>query len=173
MCAVEKSQPSPLTSNPPPPPQPLHVNAYTQPAWTAAVTAYEQRLAPVEAHIARDLRNHVAGMGDRPQQLLREFGRYKNLLRRPNVARELAGERATLLAQLSAYVEALDGEFETRSGVLSKAGASHDGRNLSPVVNAVVWANALRNKVGLPPPLPSTLCHADTHTAHAHTPHPS
>ena len=39
------------------------------------MTAYEQRLGPIESHIAGDLRRQIGGMGDRPQQLLREFGR--------------------------------------------------------------------------------------------------
>jgi len=148
--------------------QPLHVNAYTQPQWEAAVTAFEQRLQPIESHIAADLRRQIGGMGDRPQQLLREFGRYRNILRRPAVARELASERHALLAQLSAHVESVEGEFESfeasggggaggggRGGIGGGGGggrgggvlARRRGRNLSPAVNGVVWAQALRSKV--------------------------
>ena len=138
--------------------QPLHVNSYTQPAWQAAVQAYERRLQPIESHIAGDLRRQIGAMGDRPQQLLREFGRYRNILRRPAVARQLAAERETLLAQLSAHVEAVEGDFEAFSAGLMGMGmgggggassvAGRQGRNLSPAVNAVVWAQALRSKVG-------------------------
>jgi dynein heavy chain 2, cytosolic len=161
------------------------VNAYTMPAWQAAVSEYERAMRPVEAVVAGKLRTHISGAVDRPQQLLREFAksvgcvcvgrpsdrasicvcvcvcvllllrRYKNLLARPTILRELVAERETLLAQLTAMVEAMDGEYETKAASaqsFGKAKASNGlgpvgGRNTSSVVLNVVWVQSVKSKV--------------------------
>jgi hypothetical protein len=56
--------------------QELLVNAYTMPAWQAAVNEYERAMRPVEAVVAGKLRTHISGAVDRPQQLLREFAKF-------------------------------------------------------------------------------------------------
>ena len=73
--------------------RPLSYSAYTDSKWQRAVRAYEERLAPVERHIADNFRKQMQSMSDQPQQLLREFGRYKQLLRRPNISQALRSER--------------------------------------------------------------------------------
>ena len=85
--------------------------------------------------------------------------RYKNLLARPTILRELVAERETLLAQLTAMVEAMDGEFETRlatsqgmtgsrKGAGSAAGLGPvGGKNTSSVVLNVVWVQSVKSKV--------------------------
>lgn len=89
----------------------------------------------------------MSGLSDRPQQLLREFMRYRNLMARKNISKNLQGERETLLAQLTAYVEQLDNDFETFQSE-SKAPA---GKNMPRVTNIVVWAKQLEAKLqGLP-----------------------
>lgn len=125
--------------------QPLHVNEYTQPEWEQAVRGYESKLGPVETHIAGNLRRQISSGGERPQQLLRQFARFRNLLKRPTIARALAAERDSLLAQLSAYVENMDGEYEVRSGAGGDAEAAR-GRNLSPIVNDIVWAKGMQSR---------------------------
>ena len=125
----------------------LRYSRYTQPRWVAAVRSYEELLAPIERHIASNLQRQMSRFADRPQQLLREFQRYKNLIGRPNIGKVLMSERQTLLAQLISHVEHLDGDFETRtSGRKTQPPA---GRNTSHNINCVVWGKQLRNKVRL------------------------
>ena len=109
--------------------------------YTPAITC--SNAGPIEQHISNNLRAEVSGLSDRPQQLLREFMRYRNLMARKNISKNLQGERETLLAQLTAYVEQLDNDFETYQSE-SKAPA---GKNLPRVTNIVVWAKQLEAKL--------------------------
>ena len=138
--------------------RPLHYSAYTDPQWHKAVKMYEEKLVPVEHLISSNLRKQIQSMADKPQQLLREFQRYRQLLRRPNIGQVLVAERETLLARLHAHMEQLDEDFEYRSS--SAATSSSDrrsrgggaagpplGKTTSVAVNNVVWGKQLRNKV--------------------------
>lgn len=130
--------------------RPLRYSRYTQPRWSAAVAAYEELLAPIERHIAGNLQKQMSKLTDRPQQLLREFQKFKNLISRPNIGNVLISERQTLLAQLITHVEQLEGDFETRSS--SSSSSNNDanpprGKNTSHDVNCVVWGKQLRNKI--------------------------
>ena len=135
--------------------RPLSYSAYTDSKWQRAVRAYEERLAPVERHIADNFRKQMQSMSDQPQQLLREFGRYKQLLRRPNISQVLRSERETLLVRLLSHLEQIDEDFENRSSSVdsgrNRSGSSKHqppiGKNTSFCVNNVVWGKQLRNKV--------------------------
>ena len=135
--------------------RPLSYSAYTDSKWQRAVRAYEERLAPVERHIADNFRKQMQSMSDQPQQLLREFGRYKQLLRRPNISQALRSERETLLVRLLSHLEQIDEDFENRSSSVdsgrNRTGSSKHqppiGKNTSFCVNNVVWGKQLRNKV--------------------------
>lgn len=131
--------------------RPLRYSRYTQPRWNAAVAAYEELLAPIERHIAGNLQKQMSRLADRPQQLLREFQKFKNLIGRPNIGSVLMSERQTLLAQLITHVEQLEGDFESRSSSHSrnsdKDANPPRGRNTSHDVNCVVWGKQLRNKI--------------------------
>jgi hypothetical protein len=59
-------------------------------------------------------------------------------------------ERETLLAQLTALVESMDGEFESRSSSRARGtavGGGVMGRNVSTIVINLVWTQAVRSKV--------------------------
>ena len=73
--------------------QPLQHNPYTEPLWKAAVAQYNRGVAPAELRIATKLRNKFHELEAQPHQLLREFQRYKELVRRPAVSKELIPER--------------------------------------------------------------------------------
>ena len=96
-------------------------------------------------------------MSDQPQQLLREFARYKQLLRRPNIAQALQSERETLLVRLLIHLEQIEEDFENRSSAVDIYRGSNNrnsngrnqpptGKNTSFCVNFVVWGKQLRNK---------------------------
>lgn len=85
--------------------------------------------------------------------------RYKHLLSRPVILRELTAERETLLAQLTALVESMDGEYESKASGSGAGGAGRGGRgrgagaatvtgrNVSGVVVNLTWCQAVRSKV--------------------------
>lgn len=73
--------------------QPLQHNPYTEPFWKAAVTQYKKGVAPAEIKIAGKLRAKFQQLQAQPHQLLREFQRYQELIKRPNISKELTTER--------------------------------------------------------------------------------
>lgn len=72
---------------------PIQYNPYTQPLWAAAVAQFDRTVAPAEQRIAGKLRSQIRGLEGNSQQLLREFERYRELIRRPSLAKELMTER--------------------------------------------------------------------------------
>lgn len=76
--------------------QPLQHNPYTEPLWKAAVAQYDRGVAPAELRIATKLRRKFHELEAQPHQLLREFQRYKELVRRPAVSKELIPERYSM-----------------------------------------------------------------------------
>ena len=73
--------------------QPVQFNPYTVPLWTAAVAQYDRAMSPAEQRIAGKLRGQLRGLEGNPQQMLREFQRYKELIKRPTLSKELVTER--------------------------------------------------------------------------------
>lgn len=75
---------------------PVQYNPYTQPLWAAAVAQFDRAVAPAEQRIAGKLRAQIRGLEGNTQQLMREFERYRELIRRPSLAKELMTERCAL-----------------------------------------------------------------------------
>lgn len=73
--------------------QPLQHNPYTEPLWKAAVAQYERGVAPAELRIASKLRGKFQQLQAQPHQLLREFQKYQELIKRQNISKELTTER--------------------------------------------------------------------------------
>uniref|UniRef100_A0A663LRA3 Dynein cytoplasmic 2 heavy chain 1 n=1 Tax=Athene cunicularia TaxID=194338 RepID=A0A663LRA3_ATHCN len=127
---------------------PVHCNPYTEPLWKAAVSQYERIIAPAEQKIASKLKKFISEIQDSPQQLLQTFQKYKELIKHPNVSKELLFERETLLARLQDYVKDYQTDFETRChGVPGDVSGPLSGKNLSEVVNNIVWVRQLELKV--------------------------
>jgi len=74
----------------------VQYNPYTQPLWAAAVAQFDRAVAPAEQRIAGKLRAQIRGLEGNTQQLMREFERYRELIRRPSLAKELMTERCAL-----------------------------------------------------------------------------
>jgi dynein heavy chain 2 len=94
------------------------------------------------------------GLGDQTYQLIREYQKYKDIVKRPVISKELAQERETLLGQLNTFLSKTRDDFETRSKqvVSGNASSSTDdkplsGRNLPEIVNNLVWARQIQSKV--------------------------
>ena len=58
---------------------------------------YDRAMAPAELRIATKLRKKFHELEAQPHQLLREFQRYKKLVKRPAVSKELIPERFEIL----------------------------------------------------------------------------
>ncbi|MBZ3869929.1 Cytoplasmic dynein 2 heavy chain 1 [Sciurus carolinensis] len=119
-----------------------------EPLWKAAVSQYEKIIAPAEQKIAGKLKNYISEIQDSPQQLLQAFFKYKELVKRPTISKELMLERETLLARLVDSVKDFRLDFENRCrGVPGDASGPLSGKNLSEVVNNIVWVRQLELKV--------------------------
>ncbi|OWK17813.1 hypothetical protein Celaphus_00008832, partial [Cervus elaphus hippelaphus] len=114
----------------------------------APVSQYEKIIAPVEQKIAGKLKNYISEIQDSPQQLLQAFLKYEELVKRPTISKELMLERETLLARLMDSVKDFRLDFENRCrGIPGDASGPLAGKNLSEVVNNIVWVRQLELKV--------------------------
>ncbi|XP_068122972.1 cytoplasmic dynein 2 heavy chain 1 isoform X2 [Hyperolius riggenbachi] len=127
---------------------PVHYNPYTEPLWRAAVSQYERIIEPAEEKIARKLKSYFSEIHDSPQQLLQAFQKHKELVKRPNVRKQLISERETLLARLLDYIKDIQTDFESRChGSPGDSSGPLSGKNLPEVVNNIVWVRQLQLKV--------------------------
>ncbi|KAI6079846.1 Cytoplasmic dynein 2 heavy chain 1 [Aix galericulata] len=124
---------------------PVHYNPYTEPLWKAAVSQFERIIAPAEKKVASKLKKFISDIQDSPQQT---FQKHKELIKHPNISKELLLERETLLARLQDYVKDYQTDFETRChGAPGDVSGPLSGKNLSEVVNNIVWVRQLELKV--------------------------
>uniref|UniRef100_F7FIP1 Dynein cytoplasmic 2 heavy chain 1 n=1 Tax=Monodelphis domestica TaxID=13616 RepID=F7FIP1_MONDO len=127
---------------------PLQYNPYTEPLWKAAVSQYEKIIGPAEQKIAGKLKNYISEIQDSPQQLLQAFLKYKELVKRPTISKELILERETLLTRLMDSVKDFRTDFDNRChGIPGEITGPLSGKNLSEVVNNIVWVRQLELKV--------------------------
>ncbi|XP_018422828.1 PREDICTED: cytoplasmic dynein 2 heavy chain 1 [Nanorana parkeri] len=127
---------------------PVHYNPYTEPLWRAAVSQYERIIEPAEEKIASKLKSYFSEIHDSPQQLLQAFQKHKEMVKRPNVRKQLITERETLLARLLDYIKDIQSDFETRChGSPGESSGPLSGKNLPEVVNNIVWVRQLQLKV--------------------------
>ena len=84
---------------------PTQYSPYTEPIWRAAVTQFENSLAPAERRIAGKLRSQLRNMHGNTLQLLQEFKRHQETIKRPSIRRELVAERESLLGKLSEHID--------------------------------------------------------------------
>uniref|UniRef100_A0A2C9KFK1 Uncharacterized protein n=1 Tax=Biomphalaria glabrata TaxID=6526 RepID=A0A2C9KFK1_BIOGL len=103
-------------------------------------------MEPSQQRIAGKLRNQFRQLDQNPQQLLREFQRYKELVRRPTITKELIAERETLLGQLITFVRQVNEDFNSCTG---KGGKDRipKGKNNPEVVNNIIYVKQLEAKI--------------------------
>ena len=87
--------------------KPLLYNPYTEPIWLKAVKEYERTIDPVEVAVAAHFRKNSVLILDRPQLLLQEFQKYRNLMGRPAIRKALVSEREALLSLLKDFLSKL------------------------------------------------------------------
>ncbi|XP_075248310.1 cytoplasmic dynein 2 heavy chain 1-like [Convolutriloba macropyga] len=91
---------------------PVMYNPFTQPLWEAALQSFGNKLVPVEKHVARKMKNELASCDSKGEQLLQEYLRYQELIKRGTIKQELMQEREALLGQLSSFAKGLADEFD-------------------------------------------------------------
>lgn len=125
---------------------PTNYNRYTEHLWKAAVSQYERLTNQAESRVANKLRQHFKSIDGNPIQLLKEFQKYKDLIKRESIMRELTAERENLLGQLNVYIKQYRDEFQQIS---SGTGSIRlpTGKNLPEIVNKIVWARQLQARV--------------------------
>lgn len=79
-------------------------------------------------------------------QLLREFQRYKELIKRPSISKELVTERETLLGELTLLTKQIQEDFNQKASGMKE---TPKGKNLPESVNTIVWVKQLEAKVRL------------------------
>lgn len=132
--------------------KPFDTTPSSEANWQSATKSFELAIAPVEQRVAGKLRLLFSGLGEQTYQLLREFHRFKELISRPTINKELSSEREVLLAQLQTYLSSIREDFENRSKQLSATKTVGDdqplkGRNLPEVVNNIVWVRQIISRV--------------------------
>ena len=149
--------------------QALHVSPYTDLAWKAAHVEYERVMEPIERRLAEKLRSQLASLllpslqsairsddpttdsqlRAQPHQVLHEFSRFKELIRRPKIAAELVSERDKVIGLLLSYLKRIREDFEgSMHGVKSSSNLpDKGGRNLPAIVTSLVWTTQIISKV--------------------------
>eukprot|EP00754_Rhynchopus_humris_P016707 Rhum_TRINITY_DN14526_c0_g2::Rhum_TRINITY_DN14526_c0_g2_i1::g.95036::m.95036/K10414/DYNC2H, DNCH2; dynein heavy chain 2, cytosolic len=132
----------------------FNVDEEQQEVWERCVKTFEQRLEPIEQRSAGRLRTELSRVSGNTQALLQGFMRFSDVIRRPAIGAELCSERDNLLAKLSERVNGLKSEFEAKSRRDDIAGGGdvedrrlQAGRNMSSVLNNLIWARQLARKV--------------------------
>ncbi|KAH9247140.1 hypothetical protein BASA81_015283 [Batrachochytrium salamandrivorans] len=112
-------------------------------AWTNAISQYNRIIEPVELQCAQRLSAIFGSLQAQPSQLLREFQKYRELVRRENIFRQLVTERETLFGQLSSSLKSIHTEFRNRTQHISAS----KGRNLPNIITDIVWSRQTLAKI--------------------------
>ena len=122
----------------------FYTNEYQAQAWQKAKSEYEKILEPMEKEICSKLRKEIFTEKLTPSQLLREFQRWKGLLSKDSIKKELQNERENLLVQLSQEVRKMKEDFEARTGQsleqIPGMEKPPQTNNVSDVVSTIVWS---------------------------------
>lgn len=126
--------------------QSLDCSATGNAEWKNALANYEKIMHSAEQRVAAKLRKYFASLGDQTYQLLKEFQRYKEVISRPTVSKELVQEREVLLGQLISDLGQLRDDFSQRTKALGSGNPEEQppaARNMPEIVNHVVWVRQI------------------------------
>ena len=144
----------------------------------AAVVQYERKMTPAEQKIASKLAQQLntlkvyivqlsfnrSPVQSNPHQMMREFLRFKDLIRRPNISKQLISERELLLSQLAVHVKQTKEDFavclffplwrishfvQKRSNIGVTGGNTGIpmGKNMPDIVAQIVWVRQILSKL--------------------------
>ncbi|KAG1684369.1 Cytoplasmic dynein 2 heavy chain 1 [Nymphon striatum] len=109
-----------------------------------AVAKFEQALAPAEQRVALKLRNILRSKETNALQLMQEFKRFQQLIKRPTITKELSSEREMLLGQLKNYVKTVSRQFNSQS---SDSSTVPNLPNTPETMSQIMWIRQLQAKL--------------------------
>lgn len=90
---------------------PLICGNFTESTWNATVATFNKAIAPLEERACASLRSTFSALNGQPSQMLREFHKYLELIKRDSVAKKLSTEREVLISQLNLKVKQTQSEL--------------------------------------------------------------
>ncbi|KAI8842138.1 dynein heavy chain and region D6 of dynein motor-domain-containing protein [Chytridium lagenaria] len=123
--------------------QNLAVFTMSNEEWNEALLKYTKRINPAEHEVAGRLRNIFITLQNQPHQLLQEFQKYYEIIKRDTIAKQIATEKDSLVNQLNASLKVIKSEFKDRTHTAKK----DSGRNVSQYVQNILWARQTITKV--------------------------
>ena len=124
--------------------EPLQFNPFTEPVWQDALQQYNSSMSHTDARTADILKIHLRQAQSNPRQLLAEFLRYSDLIRREKVRNELTSEREILVGQLETFCRQMNEELTT---YLKSAKNTPTGKNMSNTLKTIIWITQGENTV--------------------------
>ncbi|RVE44281.1 hypothetical protein evm_011076 [Chilo suppressalis] len=109
--------------------------------WKAAVSCFSTNLRPAETKIAEKLRPRLHNTSTK--QMLYEFMRYKALINRPIVKRELNNELEVFISSLISLLKSIKSQLDSDEIDVQM----YQPPEMSPVVQQVQWAKHMEGKV--------------------------
>jgi hypothetical protein len=100
----------------------------------------------VDQKTAQILKMHLRQAQSNPRQLLAEFLRYSDLIRRDKVKNELTSEREILVGQLETFAKQMNEEL---TNYLKSAKNAPKGKNMPNTLRTIIWITQSENTVSL------------------------
>jgi len=123
---------------------PIQYNPFTEPAWQQALQQYNNSMAHIGQKAAKILKMHLRQAQSNPRQLLAEFLRYSDLVRREKVRAELTSEREILIGQLETFCKQMNEEL---TNYLKSTKNAPTGKNMSATMRTIVWITQSENSL--------------------------
>ncbi|KAI8896032.1 dynein heavy chain and region D6 of dynein motor-domain-containing protein [Globomyces pollinis-pini] len=122
---------------------PLVCSSNAQRKWNDAMESYKEDIISIEKIAASKLQRILSSLQSQPSQLLREFHRYKDVIKRQTISRELEAEKEILLGQLIASFTDLSKQFADRMHDTKNLTA----RNMTQIVANIIWARQMITRI--------------------------
>lgn len=95
----------------------FYTNEVLVDTWKNARKSYERMLEPVEKEICGKLRKEIfSEKQSSPTQLMREFQRWKGLMGKASIQKELQQERENLVNEMTGEIKKIGEDFAMRTG---------------------------------------------------------
>jgi hypothetical protein len=104
---------------------------------------YSVAIHQLELQAGKRLQTIFSSLQSQPNQFIREFKKYKDLLQRVSIARYLESEIAIFLGHLSSLLRVIQTNLKSRNLELQE----QKGRNISHTINNIIWARQNITKI--------------------------
>ncbi len=121
---------------------PIQYNPFTEPNWQQALQQYDNLMVNIDHKAAEILKLHLRQAQSNPRQLLAEFLRYSDLVRREKVRSQLTSEREILIGQLDTFGKQMNEQLTT---YLKSTKNVPTGKNMSATMRTIIWITQSEN----------------------------